>query len=88
MAQRTAVFGSSSGLHSRPAATFAKAATASKHAVTLSAGDTSVDARSVLALLRLGVKTGDEVALEVQGPEADRVADDLRALLEQDLDAA
>lgn len=88
MAQRTAVFGSSSGLHSRPAATLAKAAAASKHAVTLSAGDASVDARSVLALLQLGVKSGDEVALEVQGPEADRVADDLQALLERDLDVA
>jgi len=28
------------------------------------------------------------VALEVDGPEADRVADELQALLEQDLDAA
>ncbi len=46
MAQRTAVFGSSSGLHSRPAATLARAAAASKHTVTLAAGDTSVDARS------------------------------------------
>ncbi len=60
----------SSGLHSRPAATLAKAATASKHAVTLAAGDTSVDARCILALLQLGVKTGDEVSLEVDGPEA------------------
>ncbi|WP_136587252.1 HPr family phosphocarrier protein [Microbacterium hydrothermale] len=88
MAQRTAVFGSSSGLHSRPAATLARAAAASKHTVTLAAGDTSVDARSILALLQLGVNTGDEVALEVDGPEADRVADELQALLEQDLDAA
>lgn len=88
MAQRTAVFGSSSGLHSRPAATFARAAAASQHSVTLAAGDTSVDARSILALLQLGVKSGDEVALEVDGPEADRVADELQALLEQDLDAA
>ncbi len=30
------------------------------------------------------MKTGDEVALEVDGPEADRVADELQALLEQD----
>ena len=88
MAHRTAVFGSSSGLHSRPAATLARAVAASRHTVTLAARDTAVDARSVLALLQLGVKTGDEVAIEVDGPEADRVADDLQALLEEDLDAA
>lgn len=88
MAQRTAVFGSASGLHSRPAAALARAASASKHAVTLAVGHAAVDARSILALLQLGVKAGDEVSLEVDGPEADRVADDLQALLERDLDAA
>ena len=88
MAQRTAIVASSSGLHSRPAAVFAKAVAASGHKVTVSAKGKSADARSILGVLGLGVATGDEVVLEVTGAEDERVADELRALLETDLDAA
>lgn len=88
MAQRTATVASSSGLHSRPAAVFARAASASGHTVKVSAHGKSADARSILGLLGLGVDTGDEIVLDVDGAEAERIADELHALLETDLDAA
>jgi phosphocarrier protein HPr len=88
MASRTATVASSSGLHSRPAAVFAKAAAASGHTVTVSAKGKQADARSILGVLGLGVGTGDEVVLDVEGAEAERVADELQALLQTDLDAA
>ncbi|RKT35631.1 phosphocarrier protein [Microbacterium sp. AG1240] len=88
MAQRTATIASATGLHARPAAVFTKAAASSGHAVTVSAKGKSADARSILAVLGLGVSSGDEVLLDVDGAEAERVADELRALLETDLDAA
>ena len=88
MAQRTATVASSSGLHSRPAAVFAKAVAASGHTVTVTSKGKSADARSILGILGLGVATGDEIVLDVDGAEADRVADELHTLLETDLDAA
>lgn len=88
MVSRTATVASSSGLHSRPAAVFAKAVAASGHSVKVSAKGKSADARSILGVLGLGVNNGDEVVLEVEGAEPERVADELQALLQSDLDAA
>lgn len=88
MASRTATIGSTSGLHSRPAALFAKAAAKTGHAVTVTAHGKTADGRSLLAIMTLGAKNGDDVVLDVDGADAERVADELVALLSSDLDAA
>lgn len=84
---RTAVIGSPVGLHARPAAIFVKAVTASGHAVSLHKADQSANAASILSVLGLKVGNGDQVIITVDGAEPDRVADELQALLERDLDA-
>ncbi|AWB88569.1 HPr family phosphocarrier protein [Salinibacterium hongtaonis] len=85
-AQRTVSFGSAVGLHARPAATIAKAAAESGHAVTIEAGGKKANAASVLFLLAMGVNHGDEVTLTVVGDNADAVADDMAALIASELD--
>lgn len=83
MAQRQAVVASRVGLHARPAATFVKAVTGSGVPVTITTGDSEpVDAGSILAVMTLGVRHGDEVTLEAEGDDAERVLDDLVRLLE------
>jgi len=86
-ATRTVTVASASGLHARPASLFVQTVTASKHKVTIARGDKSVNAASILALLGLGVKNGDEVALTVDGDDAEKVADDLVTFLTTDHDA-
>lgn len=87
-ATRNVTVGSSVGLHARPASLFVQAVEASGHDVTISkASGDSADGASILAVLALAVGNGDELELVVEGDEADRVADELAALLESDLDA-
>ncbi|TQL48707.1 phosphocarrier protein HPr [Homoserinimonas aerilata] len=86
--QRTVTFGSTVGLHARPASTIAKAAADSGHAVTLEAANgKKANAASVLLLLAMGVNHGDELLLTVDGDDADATADALAALIGSELDA-
>jgi phosphocarrier protein len=88
MSQRTVAVASSVGLHARPAALFVQAATATGLSVRIGrAGDESVDARSILGVMALGAKHGEEVVLTADGDGADAALDELVALLSRDLDA-
>ena len=87
-AQRTVTIASSVGLHARPAALFVQAATATGLPIEISkAGEDPVDARSILGVMALGAKHGEEVLLTADGDGADAALDGLVALLSRDLDA-
>lgn len=88
MSQRTVAVASRVGLHARPASIFTQAVAASGVEVTIAKpGEEPVDASSILMVMALGVGNNDEVVIEADGPEADRVLDELVTLLETDLDA-
>lgn len=88
MAQRTVAIGSSVGLHARPAALFVEAAQATGLDVEIGRpGQDAVDATSILGVMALGAKHGEEVVLTAEGDGADEALDGLVALLERDLDA-
>lgn len=88
MAQRTVAVGSQVGLHARPAKLFAQAAAASGLPVRIAKGDgPEVDASSILRVMALGVRQGEEVTLTAEGDGADEALDALVALLAADLDA-
>jgi phosphocarrier protein len=86
MASKTVTVGSSVGLHARPAAIIAAAATEAGAPVTLAtAGSDPVDAGSALLIMTLGAKCGDEVTVESDDEAAmNQIAD----LVAQDLDAS
>lgn len=87
MPSRTVAVASRVGLHARPASIFTEAVAASGLDVTIAhAGGEPVDAASILMVMGLGVPSGDEVTLAADGPEAERVLDELVALLATDLD--
>jgi phosphocarrier protein HPr len=85
MPTRTVVIGSPEGLHARPAQIVVRAAAAAAAPVHIGRpGEPIVSAASLLSLMTLGVKGGDEV--EVSGAmQAD--VDTIAELLERDLDA-
>ena len=87
MTTRTATIASSVGLHARPATLFTKRVTASGIPVTVTKGGKTVNAASMLAVMALGAKCGEEVILTAEGPRADEVLEDLVAFLETDHDA-
>lgn len=80
-----AVINNPSGLHARPAATFVKAASrhdADVRLADLTAGSDEVSARSLLALMALGVRQGSRVRVSASGPEARAALDELRTLID------
>lgn len=85
MTTKTVTVGSSVGLHARPAALIAQAASAASTPVTLAVpGGTGIDAGSALLIMTLGAKQGDSVTVESDDAAlVDQIAD----LVGLDLDA-
>jgi phosphocarrier protein len=86
---RTVVVGSRVGLHSRPAKLVAQEATRLAVIVRIRKDEgAAVDARSLLSILALGAKKGDQVTLSAEGDGADDAVQALAVLIERDLDEA
>ena len=84
MPTRSAVVGSTVGLHARPAALIADAVTRLGRTVTIAVpGGEPVDAGSALLIMTLGARLGDTV--EVSGDDEEAVAE-IAGLVEQELD--
>ncbi|MBT1166384.1 HPr family phosphocarrier protein [Bifidobacterium simiarum] len=78
MVTRTAVINDPVGIHTRPAAQFVQAVTASGCTVTIAKeGGAPTPAGSILSVMALGIQQGDTVVLEVEGDNAEAVADSL-----------
>jgi phosphocarrier protein HPr len=88
MSTRTAVVASRVGLHARPASLFVQAAAATGLPVTIAVGDgAAVDARSILMVMGLGARHGDEVTLSAEGENAEAALAELVKIVETDHDA-
>ena len=87
MITRTATIGSSVGLHARPASLFTQAAAEYDYDIVISLDDEEADAASILEVMTLGAKHGDEVTLSCEDDSAATALDELAAMLERDLDA-
>lgn len=88
MTSRTATIASTVGLHARPATLFTKKVAAAGIPVKVGReGGKPVNAASMLAVMALGAKFGEEVILTAEGDGAEAVLDDLVAFLETDHDA-
>ncbi len=88
MTTRTYTIASSVGLHARPAALFTQAAAETGVEVTIGRpGEEPVDASSILGVMGLGAKNGEQVELTADGDGAEAALDKLGTLLETDLDA-
>ncbi len=88
MAERRVVVGSKVGLHARPAALFVQAASRQPVRVRIAKeGTDPVDARSILSVLALDARGGDEVVLSAEGDGADAALTELAELVARDLDA-
>jgi phosphocarrier protein HPr len=72
------------GLHARPAAVFVQTAATFRAAVQISNatnGRGPAPAKSILAVLTLGVSPGDQVLLRAEGDDAEQALQTLAALL-------
>ena len=78
MAKKTCIVGPEVGLHARPAADFVRLASLSNHTVTVvNRLGKKAQGNSILAILSLGAKHGEELTIEVEGPDEDNVLEGL-----------
>jgi multiphosphoryl transfer protein len=79
--ERTVTVALAHGLHARPAARIAKVARAANAPVDIVYAGKQVDARSVTALMQLGVRPGDEISIRTVAPDGGSVLDAIGAVL-------
>ena len=77
---RKVTISAKNGLHARPAAELVKLATAHDGEITISKGDKSASAKSIMRLMSLGILHGDEVCLEGDEAIVDVLADFLEKM--------
>jgi len=84
-AQQTVIITLRQGLHARPAALLARRAKSFGAQISLAAHGRIANARSVVGIMALGVRHGDEVILRAEGSEAAQALEAMLAGLEEAL---
>lgn len=79
---RKLLVSSEHGLHARPAAELASVAKAHEGEITLSYRGRSVNAKSAVAIMALGITRGEAVTLAASGVGAEQVIENIAAFLE------
>jgi len=89
MPERRVAVGSKVGLHARPAALFVQAAARQPVKVTIAKdGKAPADASSILAVLALDARGGEEIVLRAEdSDQAEAALDELAAVVATDHDA-
>jgi phosphocarrier protein len=81
VARRRIVIVNERGLHARAAAKFAKVAGAFKAKITVTKGEQTVSALSIMGLMMLAATPGSEIEIIAQGPDAAAAIEALAALI-------
>ncbi len=75
MTEATTTIENKTGIHARPASVFVQKASSFKSKVQLKAKGKTVDAKSILMIMSMGLVKGTEVTIVADGPdEAEAVA--------------
>jgi len=72
------------GLHARPASIFVQIANKFESDVTVRKDDEAANGKSIMGLLVLGANQGSVVEVEVCGPDAERMMEELEEFLTKD----
>ena len=73
------------GIHARPAGILVKQAAGYQSAVTIAKGEKSADAKRIFGVMGLGVKTGEEITITVEGADEDTAGAELETFFKENL---
>ena len=73
------------GIHARPAGILVKQAAGYQSSVKIAKGEKSADAKRIFGVMGLGVKTGEEVTITVEGADEDTAAAELDTFFKENL---
>ncbi len=71
------------GLHARPASVMVKEATRFESEISISAGEKSGNLKSIMSVMALGVKTGEEITISAEGSDAEEALAAIKAAMEE-----
>lgn len=74
------------GLHARPASKFVKIANSYKSKIEIIKGDKRYNGKSIVTLLSLGLKSGSEITIEVDGDDENTAIEAIKKLVENNFD--
>mgnify|MGYP000169634265 CR=1 FL=1 len=81
MAELTVVINNKFGIHARPASIFVQTATKFKSKVQIQAKGKTVDAKSILMIMSMGLVKGTEITIVADGPDEAEAAKALKDLV-------
>lgn len=73
----------SGGLETRPIAMLVQLASQFQSKVHLESGEKSVNAKSIMGMMTLGIDNGDDVIVTAEGPDEKEAVEKLRSFLGQ-----
>lgn len=73
------------GLHARPASQLSQEAKRFESNIVVRKGEKEVNARQLLALMGLGIRQGEEIAIVIQGADEERAEKEIGEFLTKNL---
>ena len=82
MTEATTTIENKTGIHARPASVFVQKASSFKSKVQLKAKGKTVDAKSILMIMSMGLVKGTEITIVADGPDEADAVKELKALVD------
>ncbi len=82
MTEATTTIENKTGIHARPASVFVQKASSFKSKVQLKAKGKTVDAKSILMIMSMGLVKGTEVTICADGPDEAQAVSELKAMID------
>ena len=82
MTQKTITIENKTGIHARPASIFVQTATKFKSKIQLQAKGKTIDAKSILIIMSMGLVKGTEVTIIADGPDEAEAVKALKDLID------
>ena len=82
MTEATTTIENKTGIHARPASVFVQTASKFKSKVQLKAKGKTVDAKSILMIMSMGLVKGTEITIVADGPDEADAVKELKALVD------
>jgi len=71
------------GIHARPAAIMTQEANKYEAEITITAHEKSANLKSIMSVMALGVKTGEEVVISADGKDADEALKSIEKIMSE-----
>ena len=88
MLEKTLLITNETGIHARPAAVLVKHAMRFESDINIYRGGNEYDAKSIMNVMSMGVRQGEEIHLVIKGPDESQAFEEMVQLIENNFKEA